>query len=67
MKLELTGFTAPEVLVSNFAGIPISGATGSPFDYAHFDNDSVDLKLRQFTNSALITQDQLGWSTGLGA
>jgi len=27
----------------------------------------VDLKLRQFTNSAFISQEQFVWSTGLGA
>lgn len=68
VKLELAGRTAPEVLVNNFTGTPIRGsAGGSPFDIAHFDNDSVDLKLRQFTNSALITQDQSIWSDGTGA
>ena len=67
VKLELAGRTAPEVLVNNFTGTPIRGGSGSsPFDLAHFDNDTVDVKLRQFTNSALITQDQLSWSNGSG-
>jgi hypothetical protein len=65
VKLQLAGRTAPEVLVNNFTGQPIGANNGSdPFTLAHFDNDSVDLKLRQFTNSALITQQQLGWSSG---
>jgi hypothetical protein len=65
VKLQLAGRTAPEVLVNNFTGSPIRGGNGSsPFDLAHFDNDSVDLKLRQFTNSAQITQYQMIWSDG---
>lgn len=68
VKLQLSGRTAPEILVNNFTGSLLRGGNGSsPFDLAHFDNDSVDLKLRQFTNSALITQEQLGWSSGAGS
>lgn len=68
VKLQLAGRTAPEILVNNFTGTLLRGGNGSsPFDLAHFDNDSVDLKLRQFTNSALITQEQLGWSNGTGS
>lgn len=67
VKLQLTGRTAPEVLVNNFTGTPISGISGSAFELCHFDNDTVDLKLRQFTNSAMITNDQLVWSSGLGS
>lgn len=66
-KLQLAGRTAPEVLVNNFTGTVISGNGGDAFDLAHFDNDVVDLKLRQFTNSALITQDQIVWSKGTNA
>ena len=65
VKLELAGHTAPEVLISGFAGTPVRGGD-SVFDVCHFDNDSVDLKLRAFTDSALITQDQLVWSDGTG-
>lgn len=68
VKLQLAGRTAPEVLVNNFTGTLLSGGNGSsPFDLAHFDNDTVDLKHRQFTNSAMITSDQLVWSNGSGA
>lgn len=67
VKLQLAGRTAPEILVNNFTGQILRGGSGStPFDLAHFDNDTVDLKHRQFTNSALITQDQLVWSNGSG-
>lgn len=66
VKLELAGRTAPEILVNNFTGVSLGGGAGDPFTLAHFDNDSVDLKLRQFTNSALVSQDQLVWSDGSG-
>jgi hypothetical protein len=67
-KLQLAGRTAPEILVNNFTGTLLRGGAGSsPFDLAHFDNDTVDLKLRQFTNAALITGDQLVWSDGSGS
>lgn len=66
--LQLTGRTAPEVLVNNFTGTIVAGGNGSsPFDLAHFDNDTVDLKLRQFGNAALITQEQMVWSDGSAA
>lgn len=65
VRLQLAGYTAPEVYVSNFNGIPLAGgAQGSPYRAFHFDNDSVDLKFRQFTNAGLISQDQFGWSEG---
>lgn len=65
--LQLSGRTAPEILVSNFTGTLLRGGAGSsPFDLAHFDNDTVDLKLRQFGNSALISQEQSVWSNGSG-
>lgn len=68
VRLQLAGYTAPEVYVSNFNGAPLlGGATSSPFQAFSFDNDTVDLKFRQFTNAALITQDQLVWSNGTGA
>jgi hypothetical protein len=68
VKLQLAGRTAPEVLVNNFTGTLLQGGNGSdPFTLAHFDNDTVDLKLRQFTNSALLSQDQIVWSNGSGA
>lgn len=68
VKLQLSGRTAPEVLVNNLTGVAIgSTRSGDPFQLAHFDNDSVDLKLRQFTNSALINQQQIVWSNGSGS
>jgi hypothetical protein len=68
VKLQLAGRTAPEILVHNLTGILTRGGNGSsPFDLAHFDNDSVDLKLRQFTNSKLILEEQIVWSNGSGS
>lgn len=68
VRLELNGYTAPEVYVSNFNGVHVSGGPASvdPFQEFSFDNDAVDLKFRMFTNSALITQDQQVWSNGSG-
>ena len=64
-KMELVGRTAPEVLVNNFTGVLLQGGAGSsPFDLAHFDNDTVDLKLRQFTNATLLDEHQIVWSPG---
>ena len=65
LKLNLAGRTAPEVMVNNFTGTLIAGGNGSsPFDLCHFDNDTTDLKLRQFTNSALLEESTIVWSNG---
>lgn len=67
VKLELAGYTAPEILVNNYVGVPLGGGSASSaFTRTHFDNDSVDLKLRMFSNSALVTQEQMVWSDGTG-
>jgi hypothetical protein len=53
------------VYVSNFNGVPIAGgASASPFQAFHFDNDSVDLKFRMFRNAALFSEDAIVWSDG---
>jgi hypothetical protein len=67
VRLNLAGYTAPEVFVSNFNGVSLGGGNVDPFRAFSFDNDSVDLKFRQFTNAALISEDQQVWSTGAGA
>lgn len=68
MRVKLAGYTSPEVYVSNFNGTPIAGgASSNPFQAFSFDNDSVDLKHRQFVNAALFSEDALVWSTGAGA
>lgn len=67
VRVTLQGYTAPEVYVNNFTGIPVAGgASSSPFQAFHFDNDTVDLKFRQFTNGVLVSEDQIAWSTGTG-
>lgn len=68
MRVTLAGYTAPEVYVSNFNGAPIGGgASSDPFTAFSFDNDSVDLKFRQFTNAALFSEDQVVHSDGSGS
>jgi hypothetical protein len=67
VRLNLAGYTAPEVFVSNFNGVSLGGGNVDPFHAFSFDNDSCDLKFRQFTNAALISEDQQCWSTGAGA
>jgi hypothetical protein len=68
VNLNLAGYTAPEVYVSNFNGIPIAGgASSEPFRAFSFDNDAIDLKFRMFTNAALISEAQQVWSSGAGS
>lgn len=65
VRVRLAGYTSPEVYVSNFNGTPIAGgASSNPFQAFHFDNDSVDLKFRQFVNAALFSEDAIVWSNG---
>jgi hypothetical protein len=67
VRVELAGYTAPEVYVSNWNGAPIAGgASNSPFQAYSFDNDSIDLKFRQFTNAALFSEDAIVHSDGSG-
>ena len=62
VTLRLIGRETPELLVQGNTGALLSGkVANTPFDLAHFDNDSIDLKLRQFGNAAMITQDQMTW------
>lgn len=68
VRVNLAGYTAPEVYVSNWNGSPIlGGASSSPFQAYSFDNDSIDLKYRQFVNAALFSEDAIVWSDGTGA
>lgn len=68
VKVQLAGYTIPEVYVSNWNGSPIlGGASADPFTAYSFDNDSIDLKFRQFTNAALFSEDAVVWSDGTGA
>lgn len=65
IRVELAGYTSPEVYVSNFNGAPLAGgASANPFTAFSFDNDSIDLKFRQFTNAAIFSEDQIVWSEG---
>lgn len=68
VRVQLAGYTMPEVYVSNWNGAPVmGGASNSPFQAYSFDNDSIDLKLRQFTNAALFSEDAIIHSDGSGA
>lgn len=66
LKLRLAGHTAPELHVKSEA-IPVGGApVYGIFNHLSFDNDTADIRIRQFTNSGLLTQDQIVWSNGSG-
>lgn len=68
VRVSLAGYTSPEVYVSNWNGTPVAGgASNSPFQAYSFDNDSIDLKFRQFTNAALFSEDAIVWSNGTGS
>lgn len=68
VRVQLQGYTSPEVYVSNWNGSPImGGASSSPFQAYSFSNDSIDLKFRQFTNAAIFSEDAIVWSNGTGA
>lgn len=65
IRVGLAGYTSPEVYVSNFNGAPIAGgASSDPFRAYSFENDSIDLKFRQFTNGGLFSEDAITWSDG---
>jgi hypothetical protein len=68
VRVQLAGYTSPEVYVSNWNGSPVlGGASNSPFQAYSFDNDSIDLKFRQFTNAALFSEDAIVHSDGSGS
>lgn len=67
VRVQLQGYTSPEVYVSNWNGAPVmGGASNSPFQAYSFSNDSIDLKFRQFTNAAVFSEDAIVWSPGTG-
>lgn len=68
VRVQLAGYTIPEVYVSNWNGSPVmGGASSSPFQAYSFDNDSIDLKFRQFVNAAVFDESAIVWSDGSGA
>lgn len=68
VRVQLAGYTSPEVYVSNWNGSPVmGGASSNPFQAYSFDNDSIDLKFRQFTNAAMFSEDAIVWSNGTSA
>lgn len=65
VRVQLAGYTIPEVYVSNWNGSPVmGGASSNPFQAYSFDNDSIDLKFRQFVNAAVFSEDAIVWSDG---
>jgi hypothetical protein len=67
VRLQLTGYTAPEVYVEGTPVPVLGGASSDPFRAFSWDDDSARFKFRMFTNAALISQDQLVWSDGSGS
>lgn len=66
VRLQLAGYTSPEVYVEGTPVPVLGGASSDPFRAFSWDDDSARFKFRMFTNAALITQDQLVWSDGSG-
>lgn len=67
VRLQLAGYTAPEVYVEGTPTPVLGGASSDPFRAFSWDDDSTRFKFRMFTNAALISQDQLAWSDGSGS
>lgn len=51
-KLELRGYRTPQLFVDNRVGTYLGSASVSPFE-GSFDNDTITLKLRQFTEGVV--------------
>lgn len=67
VRVTLAGYTMPEVYVSNWNGSPVlGGASNNPFQAYSFDNDSIDLKFRQFVNAVIFDESAIVWSDGTG-
>lgn len=64
VRVQLQGYTAPEVYVEGTPVPVLGGASSDPFRAFSWSDDSARFKFRMFTNAALITQDQLAWSDG---
>jgi len=63
VRLQLAGYTSPEVYVEG-TPTPVLGGSADPFRAFSWDDDSARFKFRMFTNSALISEDQIAWSDG---
>ncbi len=64
VRVQLQGYTSPEVYVEGTPVPVLGGASPDPFRAFSWADDSARFKFRMFTNAALITQDQLAWSDG---
>lgn len=67
VRLQLAGFSSPEVYVEGTPIPVLGGASSDPFRAFSWDDDSTRFKFRMFTNAVLISQDQLAWSNGTEA
>lgn len=65
VRVQLAGYTAPEVYVQG-SPTPVYGGSTDPFRAFSWDNDSAAFKFRMFTNAAVISEDQIAWSSGAG-
>lgn len=66
VRLQLAGYTSPEVYLEGSPIPVLGGASSDPFRAFSWDDDSARFKFRMFTNAALISQDQLAWSDSSG-
>lgn len=62
-RLQLIGYEAPELRVSDFTGTYVGGGSVAPFE-GSFDNDSVTFRLRQFGGGIAWTPQAFIWSKG---
>ncbi len=62
-RLNLIGYEAPELRVSNATGSYVGGGAVSPFE-GSFDNDSTTFRLRQFGGAVAWTPQAFIWSPG---
>lgn len=64
VRVQLAGYTAPEVYVQGTPVPILGGASSDPFRAFSWEDDRAGFKFRMFTNAALITEEQIGWSDG---
>lgn len=62
----LVGHETPELRVSNVQGTYLGGSAISPYE-GSFDNDTIDLRVRQVIKGLNWTKDLIIWSSGAGS
>lgn len=67
LDLRLLGHESPELHVKSnsvpYAGAPSYGL----FGHLEFDTDTTDIRVRDFFDGALLSEDQIVWSKGTGS